>query len=263
MAFPIPLTVKLSDLADCHFQAAMDLINHDDANDDQEIYDVTIEIDGIDTELQFLALKERLEDVLTEYKLEEHFPNILYLYSIFLQFDAGDFLYKEELLKHASKTVKKLIALQKIKEGSQNKDLSLKIRNERISKLEVIFDQPFIITKIWDDLYHSIIKTASNGNEILREYLANQEITLSLLEATDKKLRVRTGSFWNKALASFSLTILYYLNKRDIFKGETEFSSQQGRFIFDLLKAFNLIRLKIESDEDDYIRTLIKNNKNI
>ena len=132
MAFPIPLTVNLNDLADCHFQAAMDLINHDDAKDDQDIYDVTIEIDGIDTELQFLTLKERLEDVLTEYKLEEHFPNILYLYSIFLQADAGDFLYKEELLKHASKTIKQLIALQKIKDGSQTKDLSLKIRNERI-----------------------------------------------------------------------------------------------------------------------------------
>lgn len=134
MAFPIPLTVNLNDLADCHFQAATDLINHDDANEDQDIYDVTIEIDGIDTELQFLTLKKRLEDVLTEYKLEEHFPSILYLYSIFLQFDAGDFLYKEEVLKHASKTIKQLIALQKIKDGSQTKDLSVKIRNERISK---------------------------------------------------------------------------------------------------------------------------------
>lgn len=263
MAFPIPLTVNLSDLADCHFEAGMDLINHQDANEDQDVYDLVIEIDGIETESQYLGLKERLEDTLSEYKIDEHYTSILYLYSIFLQFDAGDFLYKEELLKHASKTVKKLIALQKIKEGSQTKDLSLKIRNERISKLEVIFDQPFIITKIWDELYHSIIKSASNGNEILREYLTNEEITLMLLEATDKKLRVRTGSFWNKALASFSLTILYYLNKHDIFKGQTELSSQQGRFIFDLLKSFNLISSKIESDEDDYIRTLIKNNKGI
>jgi hypothetical protein len=94
------------------------------------------------------------------------------------------------------------------------------------------------------------------------ECLKDKEITLELLKEVSKNLKFRTGSFWNKAIANFSSMLLYYLNKQDILKSDSTISTPQAELIFELLKAFALINAdKIKSEEDDYIKALLKNNK--
>ncbi|HEY0056594.1 MAG TPA: hypothetical protein VGB63_14665 [Pedobacter sp.] len=159
--------------------------------------------------------------------------------------------------------MKKLIELQRIKEQCFPKDLVVSVKSNT-GGLSVLFDTPIILDDIWDDLYNSLLAASisSGSNFLLMECLKDKEITLELLKEVSKNLKFRTGSFWNKAIANFSSMLLYYLNKQDILKSDSTISTPQAELIFELLKAFALINAdKIKSEEDDYIKALLKNNK--
>jgi hypothetical protein len=222
-----------------------------------------IEITSIKTEEDYHSLISKLRKVLTDYSLQEHEDHLLYLFHLFYEIDAPDYILKEEAIKHAAARVKKLIELQRIKEQCLPKNLVVSVKSNT-GGLSVLFDTPIILDNIWDDLYKSLLKSSitSGSNFLLLEYLKDKEITLDLLKEVGKKLKFRTGSFWNKALANFSSMLLYYLNKLQIFKSDSKLSSEQARLIFDLLEAFSLLdNLSIGSDRDDYIKALLRNNK--
>ena len=263
MAYPFTVTVNFDILSDCHIEAStkpgeLEALGLDPENAIQEI-----KIDSVKTEKDYLKLKNKLQEVLKDYSLDEHEDHFLYLFHLFYENDAPDFILKEDAVKHAAARVKKLIELQRIKEQCSSKDLVVSVKS-KTKALSVSFDTPIIIDDIWDTLYRSLIEAtiSSGSNFLLLEYLKDKEITLEFLKEVSKNLKFRTGSFWNKALASFAAMILYFLNKQDVFKSDSKLSSEQARLIFDLLEAFSLLdNLSIGSEKDDYIKALLKNNK--
>jgi hypothetical protein len=263
MAYLFTVTVNFDILCDCHIEASskpgeLESMGLDPENAIQEI-----DIAFVKNKNDYLELHGKLQKELKKYHLEAHEDHFLYLFYLFYEIDAPYFILKEDEVKHAAGRVKKLIELQRIKEQCATKDIVVSIKTN-LKDLSVLFDTPIIIDYIWEDLYNSLLAASisSGSNFLLIEFLKDKEITLELLKEVSKKLKFRTGSFWNKALANFSSMLLYYLNKLEIFKSDSKLSSEQARLIFDLLEAFSLLsNLTIDSEKDDYIKALLTNNK--
>jgi hypothetical protein len=261
MAYPFRLIVNFDILADCHTEASTKPGELETIGLDPESATQEIETELIKTEKHYHILKSKLQKVLSKYSLEEHEDHFLYLFHLFYENDAPYFILKEEEVKHAASRVKKLIELQCIKEQCSSKNLVVSIKS-KTKALSVSFDTP-IIDDIWENLYNSLLNSSIRfgNNPLLLEYLRDNEITWDLLLEVASNLKYRTGSFWNKAIANFSAMLLFYLNKTEIFRGDTPMTSQQARLIFDLLQAFRLIKPdKVTSEEDDYIKALLRNN---
>ena len=256
-----PVIINLDLLSDIHYQAAITLAELPLEADIEE-YEHDIEIDGINTEKQLNALKTNLSEKLEFYSLTEHQDNFIYLYHLFKNYDAPDSLYEEMLYKKALENVNKLIDLVKLK-STDIKNLIITIKSKRDST-SVTFDTEFVIGRVWEDLYQSLLhySTIGSGNHILRQYIEGKELTVENLKQIAKRLRIRHNRFWNQSLAQFAKSLHLYLRVNNIANGSTHISSEQARIVFDIMNGLYLLNPdEIGSQPDDYIKALFKNNK--
>jgi hypothetical protein len=201
--------------------------------------------------------------LLAAYNFEDHLNNLIYLAHLYFENVASDYLFEEELQIHAYNNIKQLIKLIEVKEKSETKNLSITVKNKINKDLTVTFDSPISMKHAWEDLYNAFLKSLTkwSGNHIIRQKLDNIELTIENLKLVQMELRPRKNSFWNKSLASFSNTLIYYMKEYGAFPKESSLSSENARLIYDILAVLKLINDdSLGSQKDDYIRSLLKNN---
>lgn len=260
MAYTVSIEVNLSQLSGLHPDLILLRSNFD--GDDKK-YPTELIIDCIHDESSYQTLRASLSNLLSTFNLESHLNNFIYISHLQIENNASDYLYDEELQKHAYDNIKQLIELIELKEDSTNRDLSITIRNKKDKNLTVTFDTPISIKHVWEGLYNNLVKslTTWSGNHIIRENLQDVELTKDNLLKIQKQLRTRTDSYWNKSLANLCRIILCYMVEQSAIPKSDSPTSQQANFLFDLLALFNFINEdKIQSEKDDYIRSLLKNN---
>lgn len=247
-----------------------------------------ISIDFLKDETAYSAFIVELEKLLTENELLKQKDNLLYLYYLHFNDRIFDLIQEEEYPKQAIEYLKSLKKLFKMKlkieqeltlqaerrSVSNNQpienplinplsDLTLTLKSRSLGGVSINFDQPQILKEIWKTLEKTIIEahTIKSANRFLAEAFRDKEITLPLLEQTHRKLRFKTGSFWNKAIAEFASLLLYFLDQHQIHQGEGRLSTKQAILIHELLHLFKFIdKEKIDSLEEDYIRALLNNH---
>nr|WP_294898591.1 hypothetical protein [uncultured Pedobacter sp.] len=167
---------------------------------------------------------------------------------------------KDETEDHKKNKKDKLIASYTKKISA---DLTLTLKSKSLPGLSISFDHPQILAVIYKSLNKSLLEanTIKSGNHFLQTAFRGKDITLELLDETQRELRFKTGTFWNKSTASFASILLYFLNQHQIHKGEGKLSNQQASLIVNLLHLFKFIdKEKIGSLDEDYIRALLNNH---
>jgi hypothetical protein len=261
MAYPFTVTVNFDILCDFHIEAATKPGEFEARGLNPSRGVEQISLQSVKSRKELKELKIELDRVLKEYQLNEHLKHFIYLFYLFYEVDAPFYKEKEVQIAHAAGRIDKLIELQRIKEQCTSTDLTLTIKQK--GKRASIRFEDTLKNATWNDLYKSLQNSyiVDGTNFLLIQRLNNQEISLQLLKDFRKELKLRSNSFWNKALASFSNMLLLYLNKLNIFKSDTEISYKQGHLIYDLIEVFQLQNHKsIGSRKDKYIIALLTNN---
>lgn len=260
MAYTVSLEVNLSQLSGLHPDLVLLRSNFD--GDDKK-YPAEVIINCIHDESSYLTLRTSLSNLLSTFKLESHLNNFIYISHLQIENNASDYLFDEEFQKHAYNNIKQLIKLIELNEGSTNRDLSITIRNKRDKNLTVTFETSLSMKHVWEDLYTNLVKSLTkwSGNHIIMENLKGVELTKDNLLEVQKQLRTRADSFWNKSLANLCRIILNYMVEQNSIPKSNSPTSQQANFLFNLLALFNFINEdSIQSEKDDYVRSLLKNN---
>jgi len=294
MNYKFPVTVNLQMLSNYNLMA-FSLYNeyYKSKEIDYKNYTEEISIDFINNKKELSEFIKSLSEELLNHDLTEQKDNLIYLYYLHFNNVTDDNIANEEYLKQAIDYIKSLKKFLKMKleiekelerqaiiqaEINANKkdkpaeyykmkistDLTLTLKSKNLSGLSISFDQPQILAEIYKSLNKSLLEAhpVKSGNHFLQTTFRGKELTLERLNETQKELRFKTGTYWNKSTASFASILLYFLNQHQIHKGEGKLSNQQASLIVNLLHLFKFIdKEKIGSLDEDYIRSLLNNHK--
>lgn len=294
MPYKFPVTANLELLSNYSLMALSLYNEYYEATEiDHKNYTEEIEIDFLKNETEFSDFIKTLSKELQLNNLREQKDNLIYLYYLHFNNVTDDNIANEDYLKQAIDYIKSLKKFLKMKleiekelerqakrkaeinangkdkpaeyyKKKVSTDLTLTLKSKSLAGLSISFDQPQILAEIYKSLNKSLLEahTIKSGNHFLQTAFRGKDITLELLDETQKNLRFKTGTYWNKSTASFASILLYFLNQHQIHKGEGKLSNQQASLIVNLLHLFKFIdKEKIGSLDEDYIRSLLNNHK--